>query len=119
MKSQDGKKAMKKSRLAAAAKRQRGDNNTAGGNNWKKKMKKALKTPSGLKSIMSVLAAEEQTNSGLVSALQTQVTLPPAPPLAQVIPPTPIPVAAQASSLIGTAFPGTSVKLQSILKKNN
>lgn len=120
MKTQDGKKAMRKSRLAAASKRKGGDNNnTAGGGNWKKKMKKALKTPSGLKSIMSVLAAEEQTNQGLVSALQTQSTLPPVPPATPIVQPPPAIPAAQASSMIGTAFPGTSLKLQSILKKTS
>jgi hypothetical protein len=119
MKSQAGKKAMRKSRAEAMKKRNH-DNDKTNGGNWKKKMKKALKTPHGLKSVMSVLAEEEKSNQGLVSALNSTSanTLPPVPPtIAPPVPPTP-PTQAQASAL-QAAFPGTSVKLQNILKKGN
>ena len=114
MGSQEGKKAMRKSRANANKTKRSNDANgdKSQGGNWKKKMKKALKTPHGLKSVMSVLAEEEKTNQGLIAALQSSATLPPPPvPIA----PTPPPQPAQASAL-QAAFPSTSVKLQSILK---
>jgi hypothetical protein len=115
MGSQEGKKAMRKSRANANKIRKAQENNTdkSQSGNWKKKMKKALKTPHGLKSVMSVLAEEEKSNQGLVAALKTANLPPPPAPVA----PTP-PQTAQASSL-QVAFPSTSVKLQSILKNKN
>jgi hypothetical protein len=128
MRSQEGKKLMRKSR---AEKRKAEEANEKGENkdkspagNWKKKMKKALKTPQGLKSVMSVLAAEEKTNQGLIAALNGNnppALPPPAAPTVRFAQPastTPPPANAQASSL-QAAFPVTSVKLQHILKNNN
>ena len=78
MKSQAGKKAMRKSRAESIKGKRNFDTDKSSGGNWKKKMKKALKTPHGLKSVMSVLAEEEKTNQGLISALNTSATtLPP------------------------------------------
>ena len=118
MKSNDGKKAMRKSRDAFTKKRKGGggddkskSNNKPEGN-WKKRFKKAIKTPKGLQQVMSVLAEEEKTNTAFVAALQSsfQSTLPPTP--------APVPVAqppATAASL-QTLMPATAIKLQSILK---
>jgi hypothetical protein len=122
MSSQAGKKAMRKSRATALKNSKRNNDEQGGdknqGNNWKKKMKKALKTPHGLKTVMSVLAEEEKTNQGFASALNNSSasTLPPAPLSTPPVPPTP-PPQAQASAL-QAAFPSTSVKLQSILRNN-
>ena len=81
-------------------------------------MKKALKTPHGLKSVMSVLAEEEKSNKGLVAALNANTNL--HPPPAPVPPPPPTtPLATGQASSLQAAFPGTSVKLQSILKNSN
>ena len=127
MKTQEGKKTMKASRKAAQKdkKRKRDENNDDGkekaGNdsNWKKKFKKALKTPSGLKTVMSVLAEEEQSNTALVAAIQASMT-PSAPP--PQLPPVPPPAPAQAPTqtptvgAIQASLPATSLKLQSILK---
>jgi hypothetical protein len=96
--------------------------------NWKKKFKKALKTDSGLKSVMSLLADAEKSNSAFVSALQSsfpvahstanissvntattvQAQLPP-------VAPTPA-IAPSVSCTVAAALPATSVKLNSILK---
>ena len=43
--------------------------NDSGGKDWKSKFRKAMKIDQGLKSIMSIMATEEQTNKALVSAL--------------------------------------------------
>lgn len=118
MKSNDGKKAMKKSRDAFIKKRKAsGDDKSkpapkANEGNWKKRFKKAIKTPKGLQQVMSVLAEEEKTNTAFVAALHSafQPNLPPAP--AQV--PVAQPPATAAS--LQTAMPATSLKLQSILK---
>ncbi len=107
-------------------KNKRGGRNSDG--NWKKKFKKALKTDSGLKSVMSLLADAENSNSAFVSALQSsfpvahstanissvntattfQVQLPP-------VAPTPA-IAPSVSCAIAAASPATSVKMNSILK---
>lgn len=86
------------------------------GKTWKSKFKKALKTDKGLKTIMSVLAEEEKTNTALVAALQT--VPPPAVP-APLPPPPQAPTAtASAATALALNFPATQVKLQSILKKS-
>ena len=88
------------------------------GKTWKNKFKKALKTDKGLKTIMTVLAAEEKTNTALVAAL-TSLPPPPVPPAVVAPPlPPPAPPVATASSL-NAKFPATQVKLQSILKKTH
>ena len=121
MKTQEGKKLMKESRKTAAAAKRKNDSSSKesdsknGGGNWKKKMKKALKTPQGIKTVMSVLAEEESNNQALVCALRASNTPAPAPAPAAATPP------AMVSSVSATsmAFPATSVKLQSILKKKS
>ena len=115
MSSQDRKKAMRKSQANFIKKRNSDNNDKSQSGNWKKKMKKTLKTPHGLKSVMSVLAEEEKLNKGLIAALNATTNLP-SPP-APVTPPsfTTPPATGQASSL-QAAFPSTSVKLHSILK---
>ena len=120
MRSPEGKKMMHKSR-AAAGKRKRGDD--SGGNdkdksnpsnpstNWKEKMKKALKTPQGLRSVMAIMAEEEQLNNGFVAALQSTTPAPGTTPST-----TPNPTPPVQASAVHARFPTTSVKLQSILK---
>ena len=120
MKSNDGKKAMRKSRDNFLKKRKanggddKSKSNSKPEGNWKKRFKKAIKTPKGLQQVMSVLAEEEKTNTAFVAALQSslQSNLPP--------PPAHVPVAqppATAASL-QTLLPATTLKLQSILKKS-
>jgi len=95
-----------------------GDRDRSG--NWKKKLKKAIKTPNGLKMVMATLAKEEESNASLVAALGAQLnkngdvrfSIPPNfPPSVAPLPPS--------SSQIGlaAALPATTIKLQSILKK--
>ena len=55
-----------------------GKNNKDG--NWKKRFKKALKSDTGLKSVMSLLAEEEKNNTAFVAALQTTFAPAPLPP---------------------------------------
>jgi hypothetical protein len=122
MKTQEGKKAMRKSRADAQKRKQDSDkspskpNSNAG--NWKKKMKRAMKTPNGLKSVMSLLADEEKANQGFIAALQSNA-LPPSPPAESPVPPATSNQPTQArTSAVSVAFPSTSVKLQTILKNS-
>ena len=80
----------------------RASNDKAGGN-WKKKFKRAIKTDRGLKTIMSIMASEEQNNQALVSALSAATPLPPIP---QFQPP-PLPPATAISASV-TAQPPTA-----------
>ena len=117
----------------------------SGGKDQKSKFLKAIKTDSGLKSIMSIMATEEQTNQALVSALvasNSQPSVPvnqvlvsaltasgpqpsltvlvvrPSAPHAATTVGVPINPPAQANvSTVAQRFPATNVKLQSILKK--
>ena len=116
MRSEEGKKLMKKSRAAAAKKRNTdsSDKGKAGTGNWKKKMKKALKSPHGIKTVMAILGEEEKTNQGFISALNTPAALP-LPPIQ--VPPVAQPPRSAQTSALAVRFPITSVKLQSILKK--
>ena len=124
LKTDDGQK-HKKGSLAKSndswKRKQEGD---ATGGNWKKKFKKALKSDKGLKTIMSMMAKEEQSNQSLVSALSS-TALPPIPTT-----PIPNPASTQAATTpsaasattaqkvsVASAFPATNVKLQSILKQ--
>ena len=126
MKSQDGKKVMRKSRKAAIAKKRKGTDSDDDKEskqkegNWKKKFKKALKTPNGLKTVMAVLAEEEKSNSALIAALHaSQQSAPPPPPAAPQQPThPPAPPAAPTVGSLQASFPATSVKLQSILKNS-
>ena len=116
---QEGKKALRKSRKAATKRKAEDTDNDKGKGKetWKKKMKKALKTPQGLKTVMSIMAEEEKSNSGLIAALQTP---PPSKPTPTVqLPPAPAPAAPAQAGSIQATFPATSIKLQSILKSGN
>jgi hypothetical protein len=91
------------------------------GKTWKSKFKKALRTDKGLKTVMSLMAEEEKTNTAFVAALQSLPPVPaPAPvPAPQSSPPQTAPAtasAATASTALAVRFPATQVKLQSILK---
>ena len=77
MRTEAGKKHVKESKEAARRKHKSDevDSPAKGGKgkgNWKRKMKQALKTDQGLKTIMSILAEEEKNNTALVAALQSQ-----------------------------------------------
>ena len=83
MDTQEGKKAMRKSRKAAAKRKAEeadAESKNKGKDTWKKKMKKALRTPQGIKTVMSIMAEEEKSNQGLLSALQSTPTPTNAPP---------------------------------------
>ena len=73
----EGKATLKKQRDAAPLKkRKKGDDRNSdkesdGGGNWKRKFKKAMKTPTGLSHIMSVLLSEEQNNAHVSSVFQS------------------------------------------------
>jgi hypothetical protein len=123
MRTNEGRKALKASKAAAGKKRKQlssnKENNGKNGNgNWKKKFKKALKTPTGLKAVMSALADEERSNSALVSALQStfsSVPLPPAPSV--TIREAPSAAVASTTAYPRASLPATSLKLSSILKR--
>jgi len=126
--SDEGRKVLKASRESALKKRKPdSDSNKSnkGNGTWKKKFKKALKTPNGLKTVMSLLAEEEKSNVALVAALNTanngngnvqqyaNTPLPPA-PQTHFYPP-PSSDNANVSSL-SLRYPATQLKLNSILK---
>jgi hypothetical protein len=123
MRTNEGRKALKASKNAAGKKRKsmqanKENNGRASNGNWKKKFKRALKTPSGLKAVMSALAEEERNNTGIVSALQSTFASAPLPPA----PATALKAAPSVSIGSTTAFnqakaPVTSLKLSSILKR--
>ena len=121
--SDEGRKVLKASRESALKKRKTdtdSNKSTKGNGTWKKKFKKALKTPNGLKTVMSLLAEEEKSNAALVAALNTAnnvnggvTPLPPA-PQAHFYPP---PSSDNANvSGVSFRFPATQLKLNSILK---
>lgn len=105
-----------------ASKRKGGKTSTSN-ESWRKKMKKALKTESGLSHVMSVLAEEESSNSAFVAGLGVKLPAAPNVPTANAstvnASSTQSPYAAV--SAIAAAFPAlsTKVKLNSILKKKN
>ena len=129
IKTNDGRKVIEQSRKTFKKKR-KDTNGGVGRNkegNWKKKFKKAMHTDAGLKSVMSLLADAEKNNSAFVSALQSTFTVPPTANISAVTPTVqfqlpPAPTATPSvtpgttvASAIATAFPATSVKLNSIL----
>ena len=124
MHSNDGKKLMKASSKVTQTNNRNvsgggkeGDRKPEGGGNWKKKFNQAMKTPNGLKTVMSVLAEEKKTNKFLIDALKS-VQTPGATPSPQITvfnapsPATPLVYSLKACLL------STSVKLQSILHNN-
>ena len=88
---------------------------------WKKQLRKKIKSPKGLATVMSLLAKEEQANQAVIAAMTTNTTDVALPP-----PPTPnppaVPNTAGAPSTtahvgaVEKAFPATTTKLTSILK---
>jgi hypothetical protein len=106
--------------------KRKADDKSSGGN-WKKKFRKAIKTDKGLKSIMSIMASEEQNNQALMSALAAATTLLPTP--TPQVPPHPPTVTATSAAVtarpsttatvatLAAAFPATNIKLNSILQK--
>ena len=125
MQTQEGKKLMKQSRKAAAAKRKASSDNDKngegskgnGGGNWKKKFKRAMQTPQGVKSVMSLLAEEEQKNQSFVAALSASSNASQnVPPQGQATNNTSTQQSGSNVSAVAAAFPATSVKLQNILK---
>ena len=131
IKTNDGRKAIEQSRKAFK-KKQRKDGGRNNEGNWKKKLKKAMHTDAGLKSVMSLLADAEKNNSAFVSALQSTLTvpstanvyavtpvvqfqLPPAPSVTPSATPSNAPKSTIASTIATGTFPATSIKLNSIL----
>ena len=119
--------------------------NDSGGKDQKPKFRKVIKTDQSLKSIMSTMATDEQTNQDLVLALVAFNSQPPVPgnnvlvlvlsacsvqPSSNslvvrtsdpnVVTPTNVPINPPAQATIHAVaqiYPETNVKLQSILKK--
>ena len=125
MRTQEGKRVMKQSRQATAKRKADSDIDSRNGNNnsgnWKRKMKKAMKTPSGLRSVMTLLAQEEQSNQRFVAALQASTSNPDNNTTNNATNGNGSNTnnANQRQTNVGAlsvAFPATSVKLQSILK---
>ena len=95
---------------------------------WKKQLKKRIKTPKGIATVMSILSKEEASNAGLVAALtqasQASSAVVPQPASQVPIPPNvavnapPINVSALNVGSTARAFPATSMKLTSILKNS-
>ena len=87
------------------------------GGNWMNKYKQAMKTPNGIKTVMSVLAEEYKTNKTLIASFQSTQT-PDATPATNI---TVIKSPATCKPLIcplQACFLATSVKPQSILESN-
>lgn len=129
-KMQEGKKILEKSKVSADEKRKvekmKGKSDKPKGEgNWKKKLKHAVNTQNGFKTIMSVLAAEEVSNIKWSKTL-VSVTSPPPPiptptptstiaTIQATLPPIPRTVAFPVSN---SNFPATTLKLSTILKKS-
>lgn len=88
---------------------------------WKKKFKKALKTPSGMAHVMSVMADEDSTVAQYLSTINAQAPLPPAPPANSSVPVLPTRAPTGQVNAVQAQFRNlaTSVKLQSILKNKS
>jgi hypothetical protein len=85
---------------------------------WKKKFKKALKTPSGMAHVMSVMSQEDSNVAEYLSTIKSQAPLPPVPPANS---PAPVPPATAQPGQVNAVHAqfknlATSVKLRSILK---
>ena len=98
----------------------------SGDGNWKTKLREAIKIDNGLKSIVSIVDAEEKTNQALISTLPASKSEHTTPSL--IVTPTTHSSTDAASSadfnqsttIIATlaqSYPATSVKLNSILRK--
>lgn len=93
----------------------------ANAGNWKKKMRRAMKTNKGIKSVMSILAEEEQSNKAFVAALEAEDDNSSVEDSTPSQPSTPKSKKKKSSvtlsSLTATKLPATTVRLTSILKK--
>ena len=150
LKTPEGKEKMKESRKAQQkANKRKNPGGDEGGNdpkvkagakqNWKKKMKKAIKTPNGLKAVYSIMAENEQNlaqQSNFAASIQAAAAAPaasfpvpppppPRPPLPSVpqvsfAPPVSAPaVTPPAHPQVGSMqsfFPATVTRLQGIMK---
>ena len=103
-------------RLEIEKNKQKSDGNA--GSNWKKKMRNALKSDKGLKSVMAILSEAETSNQSFASALYT-VALPPIPATLPIPPPGQFASVQQQlpSAFISKSLPAPSLKLQSVLKR--
>ena len=121
-KSNEGRKILAKSREAADKKRKADGKPLGGGGGgkgnkpvsegaWKKKLKRAVKTNNGFKTIMSVLAEEESKNQAFVNALTPKTSGPASATTSSAN-------AAPSKSPTSVKFPATTLKLASILKKD-
>ena len=118
-KTQEGKRILDQSRTAAAKKQK--EETKSGGKKkdpkagttvaWKKKLKQAIKTQDGFKTIMSVLAAEEKCNKAMIKALIPAAAATASASAATVV------IDPPPASDIDKAFPATSLKLNTILKR--
>ena len=125
-KTNEGKKILTKSREAADRKRKasgrpsgnggtKGDGKAIGQGAWKKKLKRAVKTQNGFKTIMSVLAEEETKNQAIIKALTSSAASPTPTPEASTVK---ISNTSSANAVPKSiSFPATSLKLSSIMKK--
>ena len=83
---------------------------TKQGGNWKKKFKKALKSDKGLKTVMSILSSEEKSNMAFVQALTSSTS--------NSTEMTKLSGENVSVSALNKSLPATSLKLQTILKRN-
>jgi len=114
LRTKDGQKSkkeffMKSSNDKNEESKKRNADNKQGGN-WKKKFKKALKSDKGLKTVMSILSSEEKSNMAFVQALTSSTS--------NSTEMTKLSGENVSVSALNKSLPGTSLKLQTILKRN-
>ena len=124
-KTQEGKKLLEKSREAAASKKRKAeggvktrDKSKSNDNgNWKMKLKRAVRTEKGLKTIMSVLGAEGTRNQDALRTICTATRIPEAnlPRAAAVVADTNV-VPTIPKTI---TYPVTNLKLNAIVGKTN
>ena len=116
--SSEGKKTLDKSKKEAVEKRRKRDEGKKQGagkgkeGGWEKKMKSAMKTPNGLKTVMALLGAEESSNKALQAELTASTAATTAVQAGSAS------VSQTPAATIASAFPATQIKLSSILKTN-
>ena len=114
--SSEGKKILDKSKKEAAEKRRKRNEGKKRGaekgkeGGWKKKMKSAMKTPNGLKTVMALIGAEESSNKALQAELTANAAATPPAQAGSVN------VEQKPTATVASAFPATNIKLSSILK---
>ena len=119
-KSQEGKRILDQSRAASAKKQKQEEfksvrfkKDTKAGTTgaWKKKLKHAIKTQDGFKTIMSVIAAEEKSNQAIIQAIMPSAAVTASASAATVL------VDPSPASDVNKAFTATSLKLNTILNR--